>query len=212
MAGAVRDEADQLPPRPGARAAQGPALVQKVALDFASGVGSYQIVYADPYQILAPYHEALVDLNTMMKDPDLPKLDDVGDFIPTQLDAAGKFVDKDKLYALPYDAPTMIWQYRKDLFEAADPEQLAQVGAVGDHGEGDVALDQRAVEQDQRADPRGVQEVERAHVEDQRDPTPLDPGEGLSPGQREAIDRVCREHADLADDAFVAEHLTRWLE
>ena len=66
------------------------ALVQKVALDFASGVGSYQIVYADPYQVLAPYHEALVDLNTMMKDPDLPKLDDVGDFIPTQLDAAGQ--------------------------------------------------------------------------------------------------------------------------
>ena len=93
------------------------ALVQKVALDFASGVGSYQIVYADPYQVLAPYHEALVDLNTMMKDESLPKLDDVGDFIPTQLDAAGKFVDKDKLYALPYDAPTMIWQYRKDLFE-----------------------------------------------------------------------------------------------
>ena len=93
------------------------ALVQKVALDFASGVGSYQIVYADPYQVLAPYHEALVDLKTMMKDPDLPKLDDVGDFIPTQLDAAGRFVDKDKLYALPYDAPTMIWQYRKDLFE-----------------------------------------------------------------------------------------------
>ena len=37
----------------------------------------------------------------------------------------------------------------------------------------------------------------------------LDPGEGLSPGQREAIDRVCREHADLADDAFVAAHLRR---
>ena len=44
------------------------ALVQKVALDFASGHGAYQIVYADPYQILAPYHEALVDLNTMMDD------------------------------------------------------------------------------------------------------------------------------------------------
>ena len=40
----------------------------------------------------------------------------------------------------------------------------------------------------------------------------LDPGEGLSPGQREAIERVCREHADLADDAFVAEHLPRWLD
>jgi multiple sugar transport system substrate-binding protein len=93
------------------------ALVQKVALDFAGGQGAYQIVYADPYQILAPYHEALVDLTTMMHDPDLPKLEDVGDFIPTQLDAAGRFVDKDKLYALPYDAPTMIWMYRKDLFD-----------------------------------------------------------------------------------------------
>ena len=40
----------------------------------------------------------------------------------------------------------------------------------------------------------------------------LDPGEGLSPGQGEAIDRVCREHADLADDAFVAANLERWLD
>ena len=39
----------------------------------------------------------------------------------------------------------------------------------------------------------------------------LDPNEGLSPGQREAIDRVCREHADLSDDAFVAAGLDRWL-
>jgi multiple sugar transport system substrate-binding protein len=93
------------------------ALVQKVALDFASGLGSYQIVYADPYQVLAPYHDALADLRHFMDDPNLPRLQDVGDFIPTQLDAAGRFVDKDRLYALPYDAPTMIWQYRKDLFD-----------------------------------------------------------------------------------------------
>ena len=31
----------------------------------------------------------------------------------------------------------------------------------------------------------------------------LDPAEGLSPGQMQEIDRVCREHADLSDDAFV---------
>ena len=93
------------------------ALVQKVALDFASGLGSYQIIYADPYQILAPYHDALADLNRFIDDDNLPKLEDEGDFIPTQLDAAGRFVAKDKLYALPYDAPTMIWQYRRDLFD-----------------------------------------------------------------------------------------------
>jgi dihydrodipicolinate synthase/N-acetylneuraminate lyase len=39
----------------------------------------------------------------------------------------------------------------------------------------------------------------------------LDPNEGLSPGQSEEIDRVCREHADLSDDAFVAAGLSRWL-
>jgi len=39
----------------------------------------------------------------------------------------------------------------------------------------------------------------------------LDPAEGLSPGQMAEIDRVCREHADLSDDAFVASHLQKWL-
>lgn len=39
----------------------------------------------------------------------------------------------------------------------------------------------------------------------------LDPNEGLSPGQKEEIDRVARLHADLADDAFVASNLERWL-
>lgn len=39
----------------------------------------------------------------------------------------------------------------------------------------------------------------------------LDPEEGLSPGQAEELDRVCREHRDLADDAFVAANLDRWL-
>jgi dihydrodipicolinate synthase/N-acetylneuraminate lyase len=39
----------------------------------------------------------------------------------------------------------------------------------------------------------------------------LDPDEGLSPGQAAEIDRVCREHADLADDSFVAANLERWL-
>jgi hypothetical protein len=39
----------------------------------------------------------------------------------------------------------------------------------------------------------------------------LNPDEGLSPGQAALIDRVAREHADLADDGFVAANLERWL-
>jgi dihydrodipicolinate synthase/N-acetylneuraminate lyase len=39
----------------------------------------------------------------------------------------------------------------------------------------------------------------------------LDPKETLSSGQSGEIDRVYREHADLADDEFVRENLSRWL-
>jgi hypothetical protein len=39
----------------------------------------------------------------------------------------------------------------------------------------------------------------------------LDPREELSPGQRQAIDRVCRDYPHLADTGFVARHRDRWL-
>ena len=39
----------------------------------------------------------------------------------------------------------------------------------------------------------------------------LDPGETLSPGQSEEIDRVCRAYPHLNDDAFVAAHRDEWL-
>ena len=39
----------------------------------------------------------------------------------------------------------------------------------------------------------------------------LDPQENLGPGQAAEIDRVYRQHRELSDDAFVREHLQRWL-
>lgn len=39
----------------------------------------------------------------------------------------------------------------------------------------------------------------------------LDPGERLSPGQAEEIDRVYQAYPHLNDDAFVAQHLSQWL-
>ena len=39
----------------------------------------------------------------------------------------------------------------------------------------------------------------------------LDPNERMSPGQSEEIDRVSRAYPELNDDAFVREHLDRWL-
>lgn len=40
----------------------------------------------------------------------------------------------------------------------------------------------------------------------------IDPNEDLSPGQAEAIDRVYALYPELADDAFVAANLDRWME
>ncbi len=39
----------------------------------------------------------------------------------------------------------------------------------------------------------------------------LDPAESLSPGQSEAIDRVCAIYPELTDDEFVQANLDRWL-
>lgn len=92
------------------------ALVQKVALDLAGGESQYHVIYADPYQVLAPYSKGMVDLRELANDPRLPGIEGgFGDFIPTQLDAVGRF-GGDAVYALPYDCPTIVWQYRADLF------------------------------------------------------------------------------------------------
>ncbi|MGB9185203.1 MAG: extracellular solute-binding protein [Solirubrobacteraceae bacterium] len=104
------------------------AMVERVALDFASGQGAYQVIYADPYQVIAPYHKALTDLNEFNTDRRLPHVQNLGDFIPIQLEAAGKFQDPSKLYALPYDAPTMIWMYRKDLFAKYGSQMRRDLG------------------------------------------------------------------------------------
>ena len=94
------------------------ALVQRVALDMASGSSQYHVVYADPYQVLAPYSDGLADLREFIDVDGFPALEGgLEDFIPTQLAATGRFEEDEKVLALPYDCPTMVWQYRLDVFE-----------------------------------------------------------------------------------------------
>lgn len=104
-------------------------LVERVQLDFSSGSAQYHVIYADPYQVLAPFSDGLVDLNEFISDAQYPPLElGVGDFIPTQLGADGHFLDNEKIFALPYDAPTMIWQYRLDLFEKYHTQMTSDLG------------------------------------------------------------------------------------
>ncbi|GHD05403.1 extracellular solute-binding protein [Zhihengliuella salsuginis] len=106
-----------------------PALVQRVALDLAGGQSQYDVVYADPYQVLAPYAAGLSDLREFAADDSYPPLEGgFEDFIPTQLQAAGMFGDSDAIHALPYDCPTMIWQYRKDIFEKHHDSMRTDLG------------------------------------------------------------------------------------
>jgi multiple sugar transport system substrate-binding protein len=103
------------------------SLAQRVALDFGSRSGEYHIIYADAYQVMAPLYDGFTDLTTFIHDPNLPSVPKgTGDFIPTQLDAAGRF--EGKLFALPYDAPTLIWCYRKDLFEKYRDKMESDLG------------------------------------------------------------------------------------
>jgi multiple sugar transport system substrate-binding protein len=105
------------------------AMVQTVALDLASGNGKYHVIYADPYQVLAPFYQGLADLNQFIHDRSLPAVPKgIQDFIPTQLAAAGRFVDANTLYCLPYDCPTLIWAYRKDLFEKYGRQMQQDLG------------------------------------------------------------------------------------
>ncbi|WP_423822521.1 sugar ABC transporter substrate-binding protein [Salinisphaera sp. SPP-AMP-43] len=104
-------------------------LVKKVALDFGSGRSAYDVIYADPWQVLSPYHKALVDLNTLNGKDGLPAVPKgLDDFIPTQLAGAGYFGDREKLYTLPYDCPTMIWIYRRDLFDKYHDQMQKDLG------------------------------------------------------------------------------------
>jgi multiple sugar transport system substrate-binding protein len=93
------------------------SVAQRVALDFASGDCQYHVIYADPYQILAPYSKGFADLREFVDQPGYPKMPGgIGDFVPAQLDIDSRFASPDAIYTLPYDCPTMIWHYRADIF------------------------------------------------------------------------------------------------
>ncbi|UOF91089.1 extracellular solute-binding protein [Fodinisporobacter ferrooxydans] len=94
------------------------SVVEKVGLEFHAHADTHQVIYADPYQVLAEYSNQFVDLNRLNHDPALPHIPGgVHDFISTQLAVDGYMGSDQNLYTLPYDSPTMIMAYRKDIFD-----------------------------------------------------------------------------------------------
>jgi multiple sugar transport system substrate-binding protein len=104
-------------------------VVEKVSLDFNAKSAKYHVIYADPYQILAKYSQHFVNLYDFINDPTLPPIPGgLEDFIESQLEVDGYMGSKDALYALPYDAPTMVLAYRKDVFEKYKNQFMAEKG------------------------------------------------------------------------------------
>lgn len=104
-------------------------VVVKTMLDFAAGAGDIELIYADPYQILAPLYGHFADMRKFINDPTLPKIPvGLNDFIKTSLIAGGYMIDHERLLAIPYDCPTMLWIYRKDIVKKYKNKFMTEKG------------------------------------------------------------------------------------
>ena len=85
------------------------------------------MIYADPQQIMAPLYGNFSDLRTFIDDSSLPPLPiGLQDFDEMNLIGSGYMIDREKLLAIPYDAPTMVLVYRADIFENPTYKDLYQ--------------------------------------------------------------------------------------
>lgn len=90
----------------------------KVLLDFSAEAGDINVIYADPFIMIAPLYGNFVDLRKFINDPTLPPVPNgIDDFDKMNLIVDGYMIDREKLLAIPYDAPTMLMTYRTDIFE-----------------------------------------------------------------------------------------------
>ena len=97
----------------------------KVLLDFSAGTGDIHVIYADPFIMLAPLYGHFLDLNDFVNDPTLPPVPNgIEDFDEMNMVGSGYMIDKEKLLAIPYDAPTILLTYRTDIFENETFKQM----------------------------------------------------------------------------------------
>lgn len=104
-------------------------VIEKVGLDMNAKASQYDIIYADPFQILTKHHDDFVDLNAFQKEPTMPHIPGgLEDFIESHIDVLSYMGDKERLLALPYDASTMVLAYRKDIFSKYKDQFMKEKG------------------------------------------------------------------------------------
>lgn len=104
-------------------------VMQKISLDLISKTGKYQVIYCDPYRILNRFHNDLEDLNLFMENKLLPQLQ-VGkdDFFEEQYVVCSYFEDDEEIHSIPFDSTTIIFYYRKDVFDDYADEFYEDMG------------------------------------------------------------------------------------
>lgn len=106
-------------------------LNDRINMDFISQAGIYDLIYVDPYRTLVRFPNALCDLNVFEQDEELPHIvKGLDSFLPEQVEICSYFQEKDKLLAVPFDSTTMIFYYRKDIFEKYAKEMERDLGYI----------------------------------------------------------------------------------
>ncbi|MDF2540546.1 MAG: extracellular solute-binding protein [Herbinix sp.] len=117
------------------RAVDFDTLIQKVNLDFISQSGKYELIYVDPYQTLNRFYNYLEVLNPYNQSLSEPKI--VGftdDFIDFQTEVCSYFINKNQIYSIPFDSTTMIFFYRKDIFDQYRLQMQEDLGFIPEPG------------------------------------------------------------------------------
>lgn len=104
-------------------------LVERMNMEFISKTSQYELLYVDPYQFLTRFSNQLEDLNRFQNDDKLPHIvGGIESFNSNYVDICSYFIDKDKLYAIPFDTTSMIFYYRKDIFEKYKEDMMNDLG------------------------------------------------------------------------------------
>lgn len=108
-----------------------PAVQQKVGIDLQSGNADFPVSYVQDKPIGSPFADYYADLTPMLTDDTLPQdPEGYGDnvWFENFLDACGRFYDRDRLIALPYDCAVACTFYRQDVYEAHTKDFEAEYG------------------------------------------------------------------------------------
>lgn len=108
-----------------------PAVQQKVGIDLKSGNVDFPISYAQDKPIGSPFADFYADLTPLLGDDTLPQdPEGYGDevWFENFLDACGRFYDRERLIALPYDSAVACTFYRQDIYEANSKDFEAEYG------------------------------------------------------------------------------------